>query len=139
MNDMKTMANTKNVSHFIQTVENDRRRKDALFLLDLMKDITKDEPRMWGESIVGFGSYHYKYDSGREGDWFITGFSPGKQKLSIYVIPGFDHYPGLMKKLGKYKTGKSCLYVNKLEDVDRTVLRELLDQSVKFMRDKYQA
>ena len=87
--------------------------------------------------MVGFGSYHYKYDSGREGDWFLTGFSPRKQNLTIYIMPGFDKYDSLMKKLGKHKTGKSCLYISKLEDVDTKVLKELIKQSFQYMKKKY--
>ena len=103
----------------------------------MMKQITKENPIMWGPSIVGFGSYHYKYESGREGDMCITGFSPRKQSLTIYIMPGFDGYDKLMKKLGKYKTGKSCLYINKLEDVDLKVLKELISEDVKNMKKKY--
>ena len=102
-----------------------------------MKQITKEEPIMWGPSIVGFGSYHYKYESGREGDMCITGFSPRKQNLTIYILPGFKRYSELMKKLGKHKTGSSCLYINKLEDVDLKVLKQLITESVKYMKKKY--
>ena len=101
-----------------------------------MKKITKEEPVMWGPSIIGFGSYHYKYESGREGDMCITGFSPRKQSLTLYIMPGFERYHDLMNKLGKYKTGKSCLYINKIEDVDLKVLKELISESVKFMKNK---
>ena len=99
----------------------------------MMADITGEKPVMWGPSVVGFGSYHYKYASGREGDWMITGFSPRKQALTLYIMPGFDRYDDLMVKLGKYKTGKSCLYINKLEDVDKNILHELIAHSVKYM------
>ena len=92
---------------------------------------------MWGSSIVGYGEYHYKYASGREGDWALVGFSPRKQNLSVYIMPGFSAYDSLMKKLGKYKTGKSCLYINKLEDVDESVLEKLIVESVKSMRERY--
>ena len=91
---------------------------------------------MWGDSIIGFGTYHYKYASGREGDWFVTGFSPRKQNLTLYIMSGFDEYDALMKKLGKYKTGKACLYINKLEDVDMAVMRELIQKSVAHLSDK---
>jgi len=91
---------------------------------------------MWGPSIVGFGKYHYKYASGREGDFFITGFSPRKQNLTLYIMSGFQKYPKFMKKLGKYKTGSSCLYINKLEDVNMRVLKELITESVKYMKQK---
>ena len=102
-----------------------------------MKQVTKEEPKMWGGSMVGFGRFHYKSDSGREGDWFLTGFSPRKQNLTIYIMPGFDKYDSLMKKLGKHKTGKSCLCISKLEDVDTKVLKELIKQSFQYMKKKY--
>jgi len=92
---------------------------------------------MWGSSIVGFGTYHYKYESGREGDWFLTGFSPRKQNLTLYIMSGFNKYDKLMKKLGKYKTGKSCLYINGLEDVDKKVLKDLITESFKYMSKRY--
>ena len=98
-----------------------------------MQEVTGDAGHMWGDSIIGFGSYHYKYASGREGDWFLVGFSPRKRNLTLYIMSGFDSYDGLLGKLGKHKTGKSCLYVNKLEDVDMDTLRELVDQSVQHM------
>jgi hypothetical protein len=98
-----------------------------------MKTITKSEPQMWGTSIVGFGSYHFKYKSGREGDWFITGFSPRKQSLTLYIMSGFGRYDELLNKLGKYKTGKSCLYIKRLEDVDIKVLGKIIRESVKRM------
>jgi hypothetical protein len=101
-----------------------------------MKKITKEEPKMWGPSIIGFGSYHYKYASGREGDFFLTGFSPRKQSLTLYIISGFKRYDELMKKLGKHKTVKSCLYINKLEDVNLKVLKQLITESVKYMKKK---
>jgi hypothetical protein len=102
-----------------------------------MKKITKAEPKMWGSSIVGFGSYHYKYASGREGDWPITGFSPRKQNLTLYIMPGFARYGELMKKLGKHKTGKACLYINSLDDIHLPTLKELVKQSVQYMAKKY--
>ena len=113
-----------------------KKRSDSLKILELMKNITKEEPVMWGPSIVGFGTYHYKYESGREGDWFLTGFSPRKQNLTLYIMSGFKRYDELMKKLGKCKTGSSCLYVNKLENVDMKVLNELITESVKYMKNK---
>ena len=92
---------------------------------------------MWGPSIVGYGEYHYKYDSGREGDFLITGFSPRKQALTVYIMPGFSQYDDLMTKLGKYKTGRSCLYINKLEDIDLKVLETLIKKSAAYMKKKY--
>ena len=99
----------------------------------MMKEITGESPKMWGPSIVGFGSYHYKYDSGREGDWFVAGFSPRKQSLTLYIMSGFRRYDELLAKLGKHTHGKSCLYIKKLEDVDMSVLKEMVAQSVKYV------
>jgi len=93
---------------------------------------------MWGANIVGYGQYHYKYESGREGDFMVTGFSPRKQALTLYVIPGFKHFGSLMTKLGKYRTGKSCLYIKRLSDVDEKVLKRLIVASVKYMRNNYE-
>lgn len=134
MADLKTKKNDKDPYSFIESVENEKRKKDSLAVIEMMKEITGDDPVMWGPSIVGFGSYHYKYASGREGDWMITGFSPRKQSLTVYIMPGFDKYEELMGKLGKHKTGKSCLYINKLEDVDTEVLKELIALSVTHMK-----
>ena len=102
-----------------------------------MQRVTGEPPTMWGDSIVGFGSYHYVYDSGREGDWFLTGFSPRKRNLSLYIMAGFSDYDELMERLGKHKTGKSCLYVNRLSDIDLDVLEALVRQSVAHMRKAY--
>ena len=133
MAELKTKRGKKSVEKFLKGVTNEKRREDSFAVLKLMKQATKIEPEMWGDSIVGFGSYHYKYPSGREGDWFLTGFSPRKQSLTLYITPGFTHYGTLLKKLGKHKTGKSCLYINKLEDVDIKTLKDLVTQSVKHM------
>lgn len=133
MSDMKTKPTKKSVKEFLATVEHPTRRADSLELLRMMEDITKEKPTMWGPSIVGFGSYHYKYQSGREGDWPKTGFSPRKQNLSIYIMPGFEDYKDLLDKLGKHKIGKSCLYINKLADVDTGVLKKIITKSYKHM------
>ncbi len=133
MSDVKTKNNEASVEGFLKRVENEKRREDSFVVLDLMKEVTGEKPTMWGTSIVGFGSYHYKGASGREGDWMKVGFSPRKQSMTLYIMDGFGSYDSLLDKLGKYKTGKSCLYINKLEDVDQTVLRELVKQSFKFM------
>ncbi len=138
MAELKTKPTKASVSQFLKGVEDDQKRRDAREILALMKEITGKRPKLWGTSIVGFGTYHYKYQSGREGDWPVTGFSPRKQNLAIYIMPGFSRYPSLMKKLGKYKTGKSCLYLKKLEDVDLKVLRQLVSQSVKDMKKMYE-
>jgi len=137
MSDLKTTPNKASTAAFLKTVEDDQKRKDCKELLAMMKEITSEKPVMWGQSIVGFGSYHYKYATGREGDWFTTGFSPRKQNLTIYIMIGFDKYPAIMKKLGKYKAGKSCLYVKKLDDIDRGLLRKLIAQSVKDLKKCY--
>lgn len=137
MAEMKTKLNDADPRAFIESVEHRKRREDSLRMLDLMEELTSEPPKMWGNSIVGYGAYHYKYESGREGDLFIVGFSPRKQNLTIYIMPGFERYEELMAQLGKYKTGKSCLYINKLEDVDIQVLKVLITESVNYMKNKY--
>ena len=137
MAELKTKPTEHSVEEFLDSIENEKKRLDSFAILKLMKDITKVRPKMWGPSIVGFGSYHYKYESGREGDWFLTGFSPRKQNLTLYIMSGFNRYEELMKHLGKYKTGKGCLYINKLEDVDPARLRELVVLSVDYLKKKY--
>lgn len=133
MAELKTQKNDGDVTNFLNSVEHDKRRADSFKVLALMSEVTGEEPKMWGDSIIGFGSYHYTYASGREGDWFLAGFSPRKQSLTLYIMSGFDEYDGLMAKLGKFKTGKSCLYINKLEDVDQAVLKELVKKSTEHM------
>jgi hypothetical protein len=133
MSELKTRLTDESVEEFLNSIPDEKKRLDSFALLDLMKQVTGFEAKMWGSSIIGFGSYHYRSTSGREGDWFLVGFSPRKQNLSIYIMPGFDQYNALMQKLGKHKTGKSCLYINRLEDIDLKVLRELVDLSVKHM------
>ena len=133
MADVKTKPTSRSVKQFLDRIADARLRKDCLTLVRIMKRATRAEPKMWGPSIVGFGSYHYKYASGREGDWFLVGFSPRKQNLTLYIMAGFEKYDALMRKLGKYKTGKSCLYVKSLADVDRGVLTELVERSVKHV------
>ena len=133
MAELKTKRNDNSVEAFLNGITEARMRDDAFTILELMKKITRAEPTMWGSSIIGFGSYHYKYDSGREGDWFIAGFSPRKQNLTFYIMPGIERYGELLKKLGKYKTGRSCLYVKTLDDIDLATLKEMLKQAVKHM------
>jgi hypothetical protein len=134
MAELKTKVNNASVDKFIKSVKDEQVRDDCYKILDMMQKATKAEPKMWGTSIVGFGSYHYKGASGREGDWMLTGFSPRKQNLTLYIMPGFEDYDSLMKNLGKHTTGKSCLYIKKLEDVDTKVLKELVTKSVKKMK-----
>ncbi len=123
MAELKTKASDASVSAFLQSVDGEQKHRDARDILALMKEVTGKRPRMWGTSIVGFGSYHYKYQSGREGDWLVMGFSPRKKNMAVYIMLEFSHYSSLMNKLGKYKTGKSCLYLRRLGDVDQKVLR----------------
>jgi len=134
---MKTIVNDGDVLAFLNKVENEKRKTDSLQVLAFMKEITGHEPKMWGDSIVGFGKYHYKYDSGREGDMCMVGFSPRKTSLTVYIMPGFEKYDDLMQQLGKYKTGKSCLYIKKLEDVKLDVLKSLIKESFQYMDEKY--
>ena len=137
MSELKTRQNDGDVDAYLDSVENPRRRDDALRVLTLMREITGEVPRMWGSSIVGFGSYHYTYASGREGDWPVVGFAPRKQNLVLYIMPGFAGYEALLARLGKHRTGKSCLYVNKLDDIDPDVLEELVRESVADMKRRY--
>lgn len=133
MAENKTQPTGASVEEFIGSIPVDRRREDARAVLTLMREVTGEEPRMWGPSIVGFGDYHYQYESGREGDWFLAGFSPRKANLVLYIMSGFPRHAELMEKLGKHRTGQSCLYVNKLDDVDLDVLRELVRRSVEHV------
>jgi hypothetical protein len=135
--DLKTKISDQSVEKFLDTVADDNTRRDCYTILNIMKDITRAEPRMWGSSMVGFGSYHYKYESGREGDWFLTGFSPRKQNLTLYIMSGFNEYDELMQKLGTYKTGKSCLYVKRLDDIDPVILKKLIKKSIAHLKKKY--
>lgn len=134
----KTQPTSMKVSEFIAAIEDAQKRKDCRELMKMMREITGKRATMWGTSIVGFGKYHYKYASGREGDHFLTGFSPRKQALTIYIMPGFKSHAKLMEKLGKHKTGKSCLYIKNLDDIDRPVLAKLVTESVTYMRKTYQ-
>ncbi len=134
MAELKTKLNDANVTDFLNQIVDDEKRADSFEILKLMQQVTKQEPKMWGSSIIGFGHVHYIYESGREGDWFVTGFSPRKQNLTLYVMGSFNPHADLLEKLGKHKTGVGCLYINKLKDVDVKVLKELIKQSVKAAR-----
>ena len=129
MAENKTKKTGASVEGFLSSVENKRRREDGRRVLEMMQEITGLEPEMWGPTIIGFGDYHYSYESGREGDMFLTGFSPRKQSLSLYIMDGFDGRDELLARLGKHRRGVSCLYINKLADVDMGVLRELVQRS----------
>lgn len=137
MAEPKTKATGASVQEFLDSVDDPKRREDCRVVIELMEQVTGESPEMWGASMVGFGRYRYRYESGREGEWFLVGVSPRKQSLTLYVMPGFDEYDGLLAQLGKHKTGESCLYVNKLEDVDFDVLRRLVELSVEEMRLRY--
>ncbi|MCA9497300.1 MAG: DUF1801 domain-containing protein, partial [Nanoarchaeota archaeon] len=119
------------VVDFLNSVSDVKRREDCFKVLDIMSKETKSEAKMWGSSIVGFGTYHYKYKSGQEGDWFIVGFSPRKVALTLYIVPYISEQEELIKKLGKVKTGKSCIYVKNLEDIDLNILKKLIKISMK--------
>ena len=130
MAELKTKVNDASVSEFLERVADPERKKASYAVLELMRKATGAEPRMWGESIIGFGDGHLKYESGRELDWFQVGFSPRKQNLALYSLGGFAGYEELLGRLGKFKTGKGCVYINRIEDVDVPVLEELIVRSV---------
>jgi hypothetical protein len=137
MAENKTTPNDQNVEQFLNAIEDERKRKDSFTILELLKQATGLEPKMWGSSIVGFGSYHYKYDSGREGDAILAGFSPRKQNLTIYNMSGFEQLDDLLNKLGKHTTGKGCLYIKRLDDIDLPTLKSLIEESFKHAKDKH--
>lgn len=134
MAELKTKPTKASVEKFLNRVTDEARREDCFKIAKMMEEITGEKPQMWGTSIVGFGSYHYKYPSGQEGDWPITGFSPRKQDLTLYIMPGFAEQGDLMTQLGKHRTGKSCLYIKRLSDVHVPTLKKLIRGSVKQMR-----
>ena len=137
--ELKTKKNEASVEDFIEALGDEKKREDSYAILKMLKKITKEKPKMWGSSIVGFGELPYKGKSGREGTWFITGFSPRKANLTVYLTAGVNRYPDLLKKLGKHKTGVGCLYINKLEDVDKKVLEELVTKGVAQCRASQKA
>ena len=137
MSENKTQATTQSVADFIAAVEHPTRRADAVALDAMFRDITGWQPRMWGPSMIGYGAYHYTYDSGRSGDFLATGFSPRKSNMSIYIMPGYADFSDILARLGKHKIGKSCLYINKLADVDMNVLQELVRAGLKDLGAKW--
>lgn len=137
MAENKTKQTNANVDAFINKIKDESIQNDCYKIIKIMKSVTKEEPKMWGPSIIGFGSYHYKYASGREGDMCIAGFSPRKQNLTIYLMPGFETQQAHLKKLGKFKTSKVCLYIKSLDDIDVKVLKEMISQSLKEMKKLY--
>jgi hypothetical protein len=137
MYELKTKETDNSVIEFIEQIENPKKREDAYRLLDIFTETTGFEAKMWGPSIIGFGSYHYKYESGHEGDMALVGFSPRKAKISLYFEPGAPKREELLNQFGKHTTGKACVYVNKLADVDVDVLKALIKESVSFTQEKY--
>lgn len=134
----KTQPGDADPRGFLEGVEPKRRREDGLALLDLFNEVTGLEPRMWGPSMVGYGRYRYRYDSGREGEFFLTGFSPRKTALTLYIMPGYSDLAEPLSRLGKHRLGRSCLYLNKLADVDTDVLAEIIRAGLEDMRERYE-
>ncbi|MEE2525296.1 DUF1801 domain-containing protein [Hyphobacterium sp. HN65] len=137
MSENKTQKTDVTPRDFLAGIEPEKRREQSLVLLEFFERVTGWKPRMWGPSIIGFGEYHYKYDSGREGDFMATGFSPRKTSLTVYILPGYQDYGPILARLGKHKLGKSCLYINKLEDIDMDVLEELVKAGIADLSKKY--
>ncbi len=137
MAELKTKENDQSVDAFLATVEDPRKRADCYTLIELMQAATGEGPRMWGDAIVGFGRYHYTYATGRTGDWPLVAFSPRKQNLTLYIMAGFDNYDELLGRLGKHTTGKACLYVKRLSDLNMDALTALIQASVAHMRAAY--
>lgn len=138
MAENKTKETKASVTAFMNSIEDPQKRADARKVAAMMRRVTGKRAKMWGSSIVGYGTYHYKYASGREGDFMVAGFSPRKQALAVYIMAGFGRFDALMARLGKYKTGKSCLYIKRLSDVDEKVLEKLIAESVNYMRKNYE-
>ena len=134
MYELKTKATDASILQYLQSIASDERRADCERLIELMSRITGSPPVLWGPSIVGFGDWHYKYASGREGDWFIAGFSPRARDLTVYVTSGFEPHAALMKRLGRYKTSRACLYLRSLADIDLDVLKTLVEESIRWTR-----
>ncbi len=137
MAENKNQQNDSSVAAFLDHVVDERKREDSYIILKLMEELSGQPPKMWGESIIGFGAYHYKYESGREGDFLRIGFAPRKQNIALYLIAGANRDADVLQKLGKYKTGVSCLYITKLADVNLDVLRTLITNSLAHMRENY--
>jgi Domain of unknown function (DU1801) len=137
MAELKTKQTDESVVKFLNTIEDAAKRKDCFEIAEIMKRESKYEPKMWGTGIIGFGSYHYKYESGHEGDICLVGFSPRKKNITLYIMGGIHDHPDLLNKLGKHKTSKGCLYINKLSDIDANILKQLIKISIAFLRNKY--
>ena len=137
MPENKTKPNKASVAEFMNAVEDKTKRDDTKAIVRMMREITRKRATMWGDSLIGFGKYAYKYRSGHSGEFPLVAVSPRKRNISVYIMPGFGDYDTLMSKLGKHKTGKSCLYINKLDDVDNDVLYKLIENTVAYMKEKY--
>lgn len=137
MYELKTKVNDNSVIEFIESVDSAKKREDAYKLLDIFTETTGFEPKMWGPSIIGFGSYHYKYKTGHEGDAALVGFSPRKAKISLYFAPGDPYREELLSKFGKHTTGVACVYINKVADIDIEIMKKLIKQSVAFIQETY--
>jgi hypothetical protein len=133
----KTRPTDQSVNAFLDSIPDQTRRAECYTLLEMMKRVTDAEPKIWGSGLVGFGNYHYKYASGHEGDCFVAGFAPRKSALTLYITAGAERFPKLLSKLGKHKAGKGCLYIKKLEDVDLSVLEDLVSRSVEWTQSTY--
>ena len=138
MAELKTKVNEGNVDEFLNAVADEQKRADSFKVKEIMAELTGAPAKMWGTSIVGFGSYHYKYASGQEGDWMLTGFSPRKQALTLYLMSGNEHFEKEREKLGKHKVGKSCLYIKTISDIDEDVLRDMIKKSIEIINKRYQ-
>ena len=133
MAELKTKLTDASVTDYLNAIENEQVRQDCFVILEIMQEATKAKPQMWGDSIVGFGTYHYVYASGREGDWPLTGFAPRKKNITLYIMAGFEQYEELLSRLGKFSRGKACLYIKRLSDIDMPMLKELVQASVDRM------
>lgn len=139
MAELKTQPTEASVREFLDSIDDEQKAADSRSLVEIMQRATGDPPKMWGSAMVGFGEYHYRYESGREGDWFLAGFSPRKRELSLYIMDGFERHQELMSRLGKHRTGKSCLYVKRLSDLNLDVLEQLVSESVTNMRRRHRS
>ena len=134
---LKTKPTNRSVHGFLEAIQDPQKKQDSLDILGILTEKSGVNPKMWGNSIIGFGEYHYKYKSGREGDWMRIAFSPRKQNLTVYIMDGFEHHKALLNRLGKFKMGKSCLYIKKLTDVNKNVLCQLVEESLQNMNSRY--
>jgi len=135
MAELKTKVNDASIKEFLESIEDEAKRKDTYTILEMMQKSSKSEPKMWGNSIIGFGIYHYKYKSGREGDWFVIGVSPRKQNITLYAMGHWENNPVLLAKLGKFSKGTGCLYIKRLSDVNLPVLEQLIDESFEHAKN----